>query len=163
MKFVKKNKVGAWVVLILLVGSCWVSCKQVDLYERLKNIPGGSWNLDKKVSFEIEIKDSTREYYLYTTIRHTALYPYRNIWVRLGLRMPGADSATTQDFNIPLANNEKWLGVGINDVYDRRVRLLSGPVRFPKTGMVEFTLQQIMRDNPLPGILQAGIRVEPVP
>jgi gliding motility-associated lipoprotein GldH len=147
-------------VLIIFQG---LSCKEVDLYERLKNIPGGSWQSDEKLAFSLEIKDSTREYFIYTTIRHTALYPYRNIWVRLGLQMPGTDSMTTQDFNIPLSNNEQWLGAGINDVYERRVRLFGNPVRFSKTGTVQFTLQQIMRDDPLPGVLQAGIRIEPVP
>jgi gliding motility-associated lipoprotein GldH len=77
--------------------------------------------------------------------------------------MPGSDSMTMQDFNIPLANNEQWLGAGMNDVYERRVRLFGNPVRFPATGTVQFTLNHIMREDPLPGILQAGIRIEPVP
>lgn len=147
---------------MLLISQAF-SCKEVELYERLKNIPGGSWQLNEKLGYSLEIKDSTREYYIYTTIRHTALYPYRNIWLRLGLQMPGSDSMTTQDFNVPLANNEQWLGAGMNDVYERRVRLFGNPVRFPKTGTVQFSLQQIMRDDPLQGVLQAGIRIEPVP
>ncbi len=138
-------------------------CKEVDLYERLQNIPGGSWHVKEKLLYSLEIKDSARDYHVYTTIRHTALYPYRNIWVRLTLKMPGTDSITTQDFNIPLANNEKWLGAGMNDVYERRVRLFGNAVRFPSSGTVQFSLQHIMRDDPLPGVLQAGIRIEPVP
>jgi gliding motility-associated lipoprotein GldH len=159
----KRYRAGAKVSVILLFISLSFSCKEIDLYERLKNIPGGNWQLNEKLSYSLDIKDSTKEYYIYTTIRHTATYPYRNIWVTLGLQMPGSDSMTTQDFNIPLANNEQWLGAGMNDVYERRVRLFGNPVRFPASGTVQFTLNHIMREDPLPGILQAGIRIEPVP
>lgn len=75
--------------------------------------------------------------------------------------MPGSDSVTYQDFELPLADTEKWLGSGLNDVYDRRVRLFGVPQRFTAKGTVIFTLQHIMRDDPLTGVLQAGIRLEP--
>ena len=51
---------------------------------------------------------------------------------------------------------------GMDDVYEHRALLFSRPVRFDRSGSVTFTLQQIMRQNPLPGVMQAGIRVEPV-
>jgi hypothetical protein len=68
----------------------------------------------------------------------------------------------TQAFDLPLAASDKWLGVGMDDIFERRVLLLPRPVKFNKTGSIEFTLQQQMRIDPLPHILQAGIRVEPV-
>lgn len=150
--------------IIVLAGifTGFFSCKQTGLYERLQNIPGAEWKSGEKLSFPLEVKDTGAGYNFYTTIRHTNLYPYRNIWIRLGLKMPGADTVTYQDFELPLADNEKWLGTGLNDVYDRRVRLFGVPQHFSKAGTVVFTLQQIMRDDPLPGVLQAGIRIEPV-
>jgi hypothetical protein len=51
----------------------------------------------------------------------------------------------------------------MNDVYERRVRLFGQAVRFGRSGQALFTLQHIMREDPLPGVLQAGIRIEPVP
>jgi len=148
-------------IFILLLVSGLTSCTQADLYERLKNVPGGEWNAGEKLSFSLLVEDTTIGYNLFASIRHTNLYPYRNIWIRMGLQMPGTDTTTYQDFELPLADNEKWLGTGLNDVYDRRVRLFGTPQRFSKTGTVIFTLQHIMRDDPLPGILQAGIRLEP--
>jgi gliding motility-associated lipoprotein GldH len=156
MEFGKKR-----LVFFLLILAGFGSCKQAGLYERLKNVPNGEWKAGEKLSFSILVQDTTVEYNLYTSIRHTNLYPYRNIWVRMGLQMPGTDSATYQDFELPLADGEKWLGTGLNDVYDRRVRLFGKPQRFTKPGTVIFTLQHIMRDDLLPGVLQAGIRIEP--
>lgn len=150
------------IILISGIITCLFSCRQAGLYERLHNIPQGEWKSGDKVSFSLEVSDTVSAYNFYATIRHTNLYPYRNIWIRVGLTMPGADSATFQDFELPLADNEKWLGTGLNDVYDRRVKLFGFPQHFSKKGTVIFTLQQIMRDDPLPGVLQAGIRIEPV-
>ncbi len=151
---------GLMVMVLCIAGL--ISCKQADLYERLKNVPGGAWKAGEKLSFSLTVQDTAVRYNIYASIRHTNLYPYRNIWIRMGLQMPGADSATYQDFELPLADNEKWLGTGLNDVYDRRVRLFGVPQQFNKKGNITFTLQHIMRDDPLPGVLQAGIRIEPV-
>jgi gliding motility-associated lipoprotein GldH len=149
----------------VMVSLFWMAtgCRPVELYERQKNIPEGKWELDEKLTYSINIPDSSADYYIYATIRHTSMYPFRNIWVRMGLQMPGTDSITYQNFNIPLANNEQWLGAGMNDVYERRVRLFGQAVRFGRSGKALFTLQHIMREDPLPGVLQAGIRIEPVP
>jgi gliding motility-associated lipoprotein GldH len=150
-------------VLFLGLFSClfFSACKQASLYERLKNIPSAAWKSGEKLDFSIEIPDSTQSYYILVTIRHTHEYAYRNVWVKLGLQQPGTDSIVYSDFDLPLANNERWLGVGMDDVYERRIRLFGKPVRFTSTGTAKFTLQQIMRDDPLKHILQAGIRVEP--
>lgn len=156
MELVMKRLLFLW----LMVAGLY-SCKQADLYERLKNVPGGEWKAGEKLYFSLLVQDTTVGYNLSASIRHTNLYPYRNIWIRMGLQMPGTDSITYQDFELPLADNEKWLGSGLNDVYDRRVRLFGTPQRFNRLGTVVFTLQHIMRDDPLPGILQAGIRIEP--
>jgi gliding motility-associated lipoprotein GldH len=157
---VRKNFVS---VLFISLFSClfFAACKQVVLYERLKNIPGAEWKHGEKMEFLIEIPDTTQSYYLIVTIRHTHEYTYRNVWVKLGLQQPGTDSITYRDFDLPLADNERWLGVGMDDVYERRVRLFAQPLRFASTGKASFTLQQIMRDDPLKHVLQAGIRVEP--
>jgi gliding motility-associated lipoprotein GldH len=139
-----------------------LACEEITLYERQENVPGGAWKSGKKLSFSLEIEDTVSNFQLFTSIRHTSEYPYRNIWVRMGLQLPGSDSVTFHDFDLPLADAEKWLGTGMNDVYDRRIRLFGDPFRFPGKGKAVFTLQQIMREEELPGILQVGIRIEPV-
>lgn len=146
---------GCLAILIL------AGCRQHELFEKLATVPGGKWKQLEKVSFEVNIPDSAKSYFLMATIRHTGMYPYRNIWIRLGLKQPGSDTATYQDFDIPLANSEQWLGTGIGNVYDRRVKLFKKPVQFTRTGTVTFSMEHIMRDAELPGILHTGIRLEP--
>jgi gliding motility-associated lipoprotein GldH len=143
------------VSLIFLAG-----CTQADLYQRTVNIEKAKWSSSQVPSFPFEIKDTTSPYNVYVVIRHTNQYAYRNIWVSVGVQQPG-DSIRKQSFEIPLASAENWLGTGMDDVFEHRQALFKRPVHFTKTGVVVFTLQQIMRQDPLPGIMQAGIRVEP--
>ncbi len=146
---------------LLMLIALAISCRPVELYERQKNIPDGKWDWDEKLLYTLTIPDSATDYNIYAVIRHSASYPYRNIWLRIGLQGPGSDSVSFQNFNIPLASNDQWLGAGMNDVYERRVKLFGQPVRFQHTGQVLFSMQHIMREDPLPGLLQAGIRIEP--
>ena len=60
-----------------------------------------------------------------------------------------------------LADNNGWKGSGMDDIYEHRVRILD-LAGFPKPGTYSFTLEQIMRDDPLPHVLNVGVRLEKV-
>jgi gliding motility-associated lipoprotein GldH len=158
-----KREIGQLCLIAMLF--CGIAllpaCKEVALYSRITNIEGGSWQAAKPASFELEIPKAGEAYYLVVTVRHTHLYAYRNLWVRLGLQPPGADTLNYADFDLQLANNEQWLGVGMNDTYERRLRLFQKPVTFAKAGKAKFSLAHIMRSNPLHGVLQVGLALEP--
>jgi gliding motility-associated lipoprotein GldH len=63
---------------------------------------------------------------------------------------------------LTLGDNKKgWLGTGMSDVFEHRVRITRYPVQLQK-GEYNFVLKQIMREDPLQGLLQAGLRVEKV-
>jgi gliding motility-associated lipoprotein GldH len=136
-----------------------LSCKQVQLYEKLQNIKGAQWQTAELKNFTFNITDTTKRYNVYVVLRHTDLYPYKNLWLKIGVKQQ-ADSVQYQNFELPIASDEAWLGTGMNDVYERRIALFSTPIGFKK-GDVQFSLQQIMRQNPLPEVLQVGLRVEP--
>lgn len=64
---------------------------------------------------------------------------------------------------LPLANAEKgWLGSGMDDLFEHRIALTLDPnkVNFRKSGIYVFTMEQIMRDDPLGHVMNAGIRIE---
>jgi len=147
--------------VLLIAAMALASCGQVELYERLGNIPKAAWQSSYKPTFTFQITDTTSLYNVFVTVRHTNSYPYNNIWLESTLQLPG-DSLVTQKLDLPLAGPEGWLGVGMDDIFERRIKVTATPQKFPRSGPVIFTLQQAMRQDPLPGILQAGIRVEKV-
>ena len=66
-----------------------------------------------------------------------------------------------QNINLTLANDANgWEGSGMNDIWEVRKLVNGQPRRFIKAGDYKFSITQIMRDNPLPGIMSAGLRVQ---
>jgi len=137
----------------------FVSCKQVELYQRLENIPGAAWKGDYKPTFTFNITDTASLYDVYITVRHTNSYGHNNIWIESALQLPG-DSLITQKLDLTLASPEGWMGIGMDDIFERSIKVTTTPQQFKKSGSISFTLSQAMRQDPLPGIMQVGVRVE---
>lgn len=136
-------------------------CKQVELYERLENIPKAEWKGDFKPSFTFNITDTVSLYHVYITVRHTNSYAYNNIWLQSTLQLPG-DSLITQPLDLQLAGTDGWLGTGMDDIFEHSIKVTATPKQFKRSGPVTFTLKQTMRQDPLPGIMQIGVKVEKV-
>ena len=99
---------------------------------------------------------------MYVVIRHFDAYNYNNLWLNIYTQSPG-DSLQKQPLDLQLANNEKgWLGKGMDDIFEHRVRITSKPVQFKKPGEYRFSFEQIMREDPLENILNVGLRIEKV-
>jgi gliding motility-associated lipoprotein GldH len=138
------------------------ACKQVNLFERLENIPKAAWAANYKPSFTFNISDTNSLYNLYVTVRHTNSYSYNNLWLQSSLLLPGDTLATTQKLDLQLANPDGWIGTGMDDIYEQRIKITATPTAIKKPGPITISLSQIMRQNPLLGILQMGVRVEKI-
>ena len=142
----------------LLVSSCTTN----DLYEKTVTTPKLQWKRSYKPVFKFEIKDTTVAYQLFITFRHNDRYNFNNIWVNLYTLSPDGESAKAQ-YELPLANNEKgWLATGMDDIYEHRIALtpLNQEFRFKRAGIYVFTLEHIMREDPLLNVLNVGLRIE---
>lgn len=136
-------------------------CSKLDTFEKTTFFPQHTWAGSEKPQFHFLVEDTAVMYNLFVSFRHEDAYRYNNLWLNVTIQAPG-DSATTQKLNLLLADNKRgWLGTGMDDIYEHRVRITQAPVRLKK-GPYTFTLQQIMREDPLQSVLNAGIRVEKV-
>lgn len=149
----------------LLITSSFLfsSCTSIDLYEKSVTIPGHSWKNNYRPSFTFTIKDTTAAYQLYFIIRHTDKYNYNNIYINLYAKQPGRDSTQKVRYDLRLGSNEDgWLGSGMDDIYEHRILLTPAGQEFyfKKPGDYTFTIEQIMREDPLENVLNAGLRIE---
>lgn len=137
------------------------SCTTIDLYEKTEAIPKQQWSSSYKPQFAFTIKDTTSVYQVYIIVRHNNQYQYNNIWVNLYAQAP-ADSAKKFGLELPLANKDGWLGSGMDDIFEHRIAFTLDPQKFSfaKSGTYTFSLEQIMREDPLPYILNVGLRIE---
>ena len=145
-------------LLFLLLLIFVISCKEIDVYEKTVSFTKHSWRTAEKPSFDFNISDTASGYNVFIVLRHTDAYHYNNLWINITTIPPG-DTAQTVKANLKLGDNRQWLGNSIDDIVEHRILINSNPLHFKK-GNYKFVIQQIMREDPLPDVLNAGIRVE---
>lgn len=139
-----------------------VSCRQMEVFEKDTSIPDYQWASDFAATGTFNIADTISSYNLYLVLRHTDAYNYNNIWLNVGLQSPG-DTLSFQKADLSLGNDATgWEGTGMNDIWEVRKPLALNK-RFKKAGLYHFSIFHIMRDNPLPAVMSAGLRVEKTP
>ena len=132
------------------------------VFEKDIALPDQQWtsNFRPTISFDIKDADTSYPYNIYLVLRHTDAYNYNNIWIRGTFRREGDTAQRTERYDLMLATNEKgWLGSGMDDIYEHRVQIKQD-IWFKHPGVYTFTLEQIMREDPLKHILNVGVRIE---
>ncbi|MBL7728948.1 MAG: gliding motility lipoprotein GldH [Dinghuibacter sp.] len=148
----------------LLATASLFSCGKINVYEKHASVPGFAWERTFKPEFRFENTSADSRYRIYLVVRHANAYRYSNLWVKLGIT-PKGDSTQTEEFNIPLTNdNQAWAGTGMDDIFTLRRELRFQKIRLDKNiSNCTFTLEQVMRDNPLKHIMNIGLRIEKIP
>ena len=128
-------------------------------------IPKNEWTFNFKPTFTFTITDTAAGYQSFFIIRHTQAYPYSNLWVWVYAKTPGDSIIKKGRVNIVLAEpSGKWLGRGMGELYEQRIPIdIHEITDFSKPGTYQLSFEQNMRVNPLPEIMNIGLRVEKTP
>ncbi|MEO7048080.1 MAG: gliding motility lipoprotein GldH [Ferruginibacter sp.] len=148
------------IFILLFISVAFFSCTQINVFEKNTPIPDYKWQSSFAATGTFNISDTNSSYNLYVVLRHSDAYKYNNIWLNVGLQSPG-DTMYAQKLNLSLGSDASgWEGTGMNDIWEVRKILNTQPRRFKKNGQYNFSIVQVMRDNPLAGIMSAGFRIE---
>ncbi|WP_188934268.1 gliding motility lipoprotein GldH [Puia dinghuensis] len=154
------------VFLLLAFTSHWMACTPPEgMYEKDISLPGEQWAGSFKPTFTFNISDmdTAYRYNIFIVLRHADAYNYNNIWIRGTIKQPGDAAVRSDRYDLQLATNEKgWLGTGMEDIYEQRV-LIQQSTKFNHPGAYSFTLEQVMREDPLKHVLNVGVRIERAP
>jgi gliding motility-associated lipoprotein GldH len=135
------------------------ACDNTRVFEDYQTIKDDNWYINQKPTFYLEVSDTLREHDIYFNVRHTGTYKYSNLFVLFTIQGPKA-KPETQRLEFKLAELDgKWLGSGLGDMYANQIKIMEN-VKFPRKGVYSFSIEQNMRDNPLTGIEDIGIKVE---
>jgi gliding motility-associated lipoprotein GldH len=141
----------------LLLASCNTS---IDVFEKDVPLPKQQWESNYKPEIIFTVTDTTSLYNVFLVFRHTDAYNFNNLWIKASVQQPGENKIKSQQFDLTLATNNKgWLGSAMDDIYEHRI-LIQPQTKFKKTGDYHFTIEEIMREDPLMHALNVGIRVE---
>ena len=145
----------------VLISLAVCSCDPDRIYESNVAIPAEGWRRTEPVSFEVEITDTVSTCNIYINVRNNNNYKYMDLWLFVDIHSPTGivERDTTR---ILLADHRgKWLGHGLGSKYDTRI-FLRRNVRFAVAGKYIFEYVHGMRDEPLTGIDDTGLRIEKV-
>lgn len=152
-----------WLLLLTVNVLCILpGCLPAPYFQKEEAIPQNVWAYSFKPSFTFDITDSTVSYKPSFLIRHSQAYPYSNLWVLLYIKMPGDSIIKKERVNIVLAEpTGKWLGRGMGEIYEQRLPLnLGDSIQFNRTGTYQVSIEQNMRINPLPEVMNVGLCIE---
>jgi len=145
--------------LCFLFSSSLISCETINTYQRFEDIPHYNWQSDFKLNFPVEISDTSTRYNIYVNTRHTDAYPYMNLWLLVSTTLPDG-KILKKRIEIPLANSDgAWLGEGTGDIWEASYMIQQNTI-FDQPGKYVFTLEQNMRQDPLPGVMSMAVRIE---
>ncbi|MEO6914501.1 MAG: gliding motility lipoprotein GldH [Chitinophagaceae bacterium] len=149
---------------IFLLGFFFLAaCSNINVFEKNIALEKQEWAGSVKPQVEFKITDTAALYNLFIVIRHSDAYGFNNIWVRCSVKGPEDTAAKSQQYNLPLANNQQgWYGSSMDDITEARI-LIQPDTKFTRAGSYFFTLEQTMRQDPLRHILNAGVRIEKKP
>lgn len=147
------------ILLATLVSVGLSSCDNSVLLDEHVKLDDNRWELNNVVKLAAEITDTVHPHNIYINVRNAGGYGFSNLFVFLNTYTP--DGRMARDtVELMLADERgEWLGDGMGDIWDNRI-LFKKNFIFPQAGTYRFELEQAMRMNPLPGIMDIGICIE---
>lgn len=144
---------------LLIMASCQPTIQQ---YQKQVNIPNGSWSSSLQPEFELDIKDTSGLYDVYILLRNDNTYSVSNIWLKMYVMPPGQSTYKVYDrIELGLADaSGKWIGRNFGDMWETRTMIAAGDSTiFTLPGTYKIKFEQIMRTDPLLGVLNVGVNV----
>jgi len=144
--------------LCLLLAGCSNGGAIIDKNTDIEN---QNWTYVNRIRFDVKVDDNQVPYTLYLNLRVGADYKYSNIFVLVTENGPGKP-VESKRYEFTLAGKDgQWLGEGSGNLYSYQLPFVTG-YKFPAKGTYTFYIEQNMRDNPLRGVSDAGLRISPL-
>lgn len=151
------NRISAAFVFVSLL--FLAACDSTRVYEENNELPEHEWTVRNKLSFNFFISDTITPHNFYFNVRNADDYSYSNIFVFMNTKFPnGKMKRDTIEF-VLADESGRWLGKGQGDLLDNQLLYMKAK-RFPLKGKYTIEVEQAMRRQSLPGIYNAGIRIE---
>ena len=149
-------------VFIVITTVSLACCSPINVYQQQRIIPNFEWDKSNVLTYSYINDNAITNKKLFLALRHTNNYPYNNMWVRL-IATNGTTNKVDTTINVPLTRNnanQAWAGLSMDDIVE-----IYCPIStfVGDKGLYTFTLQQVMRVNPLPQVISVGMRIENAP
>jgi gliding motility-associated lipoprotein GldH len=135
------------------------ACTSDAVYDYSYTMPDEQWNRDSILIFNVEVTDTVTPNNILFCNRITGQYLYSNMYLFITIVAPDRTRQTDTLECILADKRGKWLGRGFGSVWSNTVTYKHNVV-FPRSGVYTFYVEQAMRIENLPHVLDAGLRIE---
>jgi len=134
-----------------------ISCSHNEVFFDYHSFANAEWNRNDTAVFNVRIEEKSQAYDVSIELRNNDAYPFSNIWLFVDYKLPNGKSRT-DTVTADLADiYGKWYGKGMS-LYNFSIPYET-TVLFPDTGIYTYSIRQGMRDDPLKGISDIGLKV----
>ena len=148
--------------LAALVTWVWLGtagCGPSPLMADQVEVPLDGWSSEDDVRFHWDVVDTLLRHDMVLDVRHAQDYPFANLYLFLTYRYPNGKSRV-DTVECTLADQVgRWRGSGFGDLVDQRFLLHRG-ITFPVKGRYSLDVAHGMRQDPLVGVSDVGLRLE---
>ena len=138
-------------LLALLITIVTFSCGKGHFHSESRSIATAGWQYADSLSYEFEIKDTSKRYDIGLVIVHSADFEYQNLYIQIVTQFPDGE-VKRQSLPIDLADHTgQWYGACSRNSCDLTVMLQERAI-FNQVGEHTFEVHQYMRVDPLPGL-----------
>lgn len=155
------------ILLNIVLGVCFlmaVSCGKNTVYQGRHSFDNNIWERlseEKTVNFEnIEIKDTSKIYDIYVSLRHTPYINENPIEFVLHIKSPsGIDRQSVHKVELMDRFKNKWIGDAMGDMIDVEQKVRSF-VNFHEKGKYTITITNMGKYKQTVGIMDLGIKIK---
>jgi gliding motility-associated lipoprotein GldH len=153
---------------LVIVVVLWIfsACQSNVMYNQSKAIEGGAWISTNRVSNTFDIDDTLSAHNFFINLRNTANYEYNNIFIFVHTTFPNGRKSIDTVECVLTDRAGRWLGSGNGFIRDNSIItnkiLYNYQKKFPLKGKYRIDLEQAMRQDTLPEIIDVGLRIEKV-
>jgi len=134
-----------------------ISCSHREVFFEYHSFANAEWKRSDTAVFNVRIEEKSQPYDVSIELRNNDAYPFSNIWLFVDYKLPGGKSRT-DTVTADLADvYGKWYGKGMS-LYNLSIPYET-TILFPDTGTYIYSIRQGMRDDPLKGISDIGLKV----
>ncbi|MDR1763264.1 MAG: gliding motility lipoprotein GldH [Dysgonamonadaceae bacterium] len=141
----------------LIIGLLLVSCSQKEIFFEFRAFDDARWARQDTAVFLPVIADCSKTYDVTVEVRNDNNYPFQNIWLFIDRKSPSGE-IRSDTITADLADvYGRWYGKGLT-LHCLKIPLKTGET-FSEPGIYEYRIRQGMRENPLRGISDLGLKI----
>lgn len=138
----------------------FAACDGRVVYDENKKVDSEKWDMNDKLFYEVDIRDTAARYKVAVNVRNSTDYPYSNVYFFMNTILPDGSLTRRDTIECYLAYPDgTWKGKGSSKIKDNRFWIAKN-VRFEQKGRYVFELYQATSDTLLKGIMDVGLHIE---